>query len=135
MCQGRALGHAGWWGPRACRRVVGPAGELGSGILSPVASWLLKGWGWETKPFMVRWGNRPGEGTAQGSGKWKTGRKGSCFGTSSALRVVWGLDWGPWWVLVEPLNQSYKVKGLVTREAQTERGGEVRLPYTLAAQL
>ena len=68
---------------------------------------------------MVRWGNRPEDGMAQGSGTVEDRKRGSCFGTSSALRVVWGLDWGPWWVLVEPLNQLYKVKGLVTREAQT----------------
>ena len=76
---------------------------------------------------MVRGGNRPEEGRAQGSGTVEDRERGSCFGTSSALRVVCGLDWGPWWVLVEPLNQLYKVKRLVTREAQTERGGEGRL--------
>ena len=59
-------------GPRARRRAVGPGGELGSGALSPVASWLLKGWSWEPKPS---WSD--GETQTQrgpGAGVWDRGR-------------------------------------------------------------
>ena len=73
-------------------------GSVSSGILAPQRMEL------GTKTLMVRWGNSdPERARCRGLGQRK---RGSCFGTSPALRVVCSFDWGPWWVPREPLNHT-----------------------------